>query len=85
MLGEYLKGWLAATKSNNREEAAAKNKHPTEERTTEGPNGTGVGDRRYQGRGHLWRRPTERGWWKSSRRSSGRGDWWRRTCDRLGS
>ena len=41
MWAEHLKEWLAATKSKERGETAAKNEHPTEERTKEGPNGMG--------------------------------------------
>ena len=41
MRDEHLKGWLAAKKKKEREEAAAGKEHPTEEKTTEGPVGTG--------------------------------------------
>ena len=41
MQDKHLKGWIAAAKRKEREEAAAENEQMTEERTMELPNGTG--------------------------------------------
>ena len=40
MQAEHLKGWLAPVKRREREEAETKKEHHTEERTTEGLDGT---------------------------------------------
>ena len=41
MWAEHLKGCLAAAKRKEREEKTVEKGHPTEERTTEGTDGTG--------------------------------------------
>ena len=50
MRAEHLKGWLAAAKRKEREEAAAEVGHRTEERTAEGPDRTG-GEETEESRG----------------------------------
>ena len=41
MRAKHLKWWLAAAKRKEREEVVDEKEHPEEERTTEGPDGTG--------------------------------------------
>ena len=60
MWTEQLKGWLAAAKRKEREEAATKKEHPTEERIMEGTVGTG-GEETQESRGGT---PTEASNWE---------------------
>ena len=75
MRTKHLKGWLAAARNKEREEAVAKQENTTEEMTTERPDGTG-GQRRV-GRRCLRRLPIGRGWWILFIRRLGMGGLWR--------